>query len=151
MPSRALIEEFLAQPRIGFVGVSRDPRQFANTVYRHLRTPERTLVPVHREATEVEGDRCVARLADAGPLDGVVIMLPPGPAALVVGDAIACGVPRVWLHRGTGTGAVSPEAVQACRRAGVAVVDGACPMMFAEPVGWFHRAHRGLVHRHITA
>jgi hypothetical protein len=26
----------------------------------------------------------------------------------------------------------------------VAVVEGACPLMFLEPVGWFHRAHRGI-------
>ena len=26
--------------------------------------------------------------------------------------------------------------------AGVDVVPGACPLMFLEPVGWFHRVHR---------
>ena len=28
------------------------------------------------------------------------------------------------------------------RDAGVQVIDGACPLMFAEPVGWIHRLHR---------
>lgn len=37
---------------------------------------------------------------------------------------------------------MSPEAVALCREHGIEVVDGACPLMFSEPVGWFHRVHR---------
>ena len=33
-----------------------------------------------------------------------------------------------------------------CHEAGVDVVEGACPMMFLEPVGWFHRLHRSMRH-----
>ena len=37
MPSKQIIEDFLAQEHVALVGVSRDPKQFANAVYRHLR------------------------------------------------------------------------------------------------------------------
>jgi uncharacterized protein len=40
----------------------------------------------------------------------------------VVRDAIARGIPRVWLHRGIGQGAVSPQAIGACKEAGIPVV-----------------------------
>jgi uncharacterized protein len=63
-------------------------------------------------------------------------------SAEVVRACIDKGIPRVWLHRGAGPSSVSDEAVALCREHGVAVVDGACPLMFAEPVGWIHRAHR---------
>jgi predicted CoA-binding protein len=152
MPSRAVIEDFLDQRRIAFVGASRDPRQFANGVYRRLRSDGRELVPVHPDVPDVEGDTAYAHLRDVpGPVDGVVVMLPPDRALEVTLEAIDAGVPRVWLHRGAGQGSVSDEAVAACRRAGVAVVDGACPMMFVRPVGFVHRVHRLLAGRRIAA
>ncbi len=152
MPSRAVIEDFLGQRRLAFVGVSREPKQFANSVYRHLRDGGRDLVPIHREAPTIEGDRAYASVRDIpGPVDGLVVMLPAAPALEVVLQAIDSGVPRIWLHRGAGQGAVSPQAVEACRRAGVAVVDGACPMMFAAPVGFVHKLHRVISGRRIAA
>jgi predicted CoA-binding protein len=152
MPDRTTIDEFLALPRIGFVGASRDPKQFANSVYRHLRDGGRTLVPVHPEAASIEGDPCVRTVGDLPDgVDGVLVMLPPPATRAVVDECIAHGIGSVWLHRGVGSGAVSEEAVSACRNAGVAVVDGACPLMFAEPVGWFHRAHRSIARRHFDA
>jgi predicted CoA-binding protein len=152
MPSRIVIEDFLAQHRIAFVGASREPKQFANSVYRHLRDGGRELVPIHREAPTVDGDRAYVSVRDLPqPVDGLVVMLPPGPALDVVLEAIDAGVPRIWLHRGAGQGAVSSEAVEACHRAGVAVVDGACPMMFATPVGFVHQLHRVISGRRIAA
>ena len=148
MPSRVTIDEVLAQQDLAFVGASRDPKQFANAVYRHLRDGGRLMHPVHRDAVRIEGDATVPTVADLPDgVGGIVVMLPADAAADVVRQAIDRGIPRVWLHRGIRRGAHSPEAVEACRTAGVAVVDGACPLMFAEPVGAFHRVH-GLIARH---
>jgi predicted CoA-binding protein len=150
--SKTVIEDFLAQRHLAFVGASRDPKQFGNAVYRHLRDGGRTLYPVHPEAAAIEGDNAFARVTDVpDPVDGIVVMVKPDAAAQVVREAIQRGVPRVWLHRGVGTGAVSERAVELCREAGVAVVDGACPLMFAEPVGAFHKLHRLISHRRIAA
>lgn len=71
-----------------------------------------------------------------GALDGGVVMVPKDGAADVVRDAINRGVGRVWLFKGAGgASAVSDEAVALCDEHGVAVVAGACPLMFLEPVG----------------
>jgi predicted CoA-binding protein len=152
MPSRAVIDDFLAQEHLAFVGVSHDEKQFANSVYRHLRDGGRTMYPVHRSADAIEGDAAHRTLAEVpDPVDGVVIMVPPAAVADVTAEAIARGIPRVWLHRGAGQHAVPADAVAQCREAGVAVVDGACPLMFDEPVGGVHRLHRYFVHRRIAA
>jgi hypothetical protein len=45
MPERAVIEVLLAQCHLAFVGASRDPKQFANAVYRQLRQGGRVLYP----------------------------------------------------------------------------------------------------------
>ncbi len=59
----------------------------------------------------------------------------------VVRDCIAAHVPRVWLHRASGAGAVSERAVALCRESGIGVVPGACPLMFLPATGLPHRIH----------
>ena len=141
MPSLAVIDEFLKQKRIAVVGVSRNPREFPNGVFRKLRESGYDVVPVNRNATEVEGVPCYPSVRDLpGPVDGVLVMVPAAQAAAVVQDCQSAGVQRVWLYKGGGPGAVSPEAVALARRAGMALVDGACPWMFLG--GWFHQIHR---------
>ena len=154
MPERKLIEEFLAQDHLAVVGVSRDSKQFANAVYRRLRAGGRQLYPVNPAAggAPLEGDPSYARLADVpDPVDGVLVMVPADLAAQVVREAADRGIPRVWLHRGGGQGAVSPVAVQVGRERGLDVVDGACPLMFEKPVRGVHWVHRVLAGRRIAA
>ena len=157
MPSTQLINDFLAQEHLAFVGVSRNPKDFANAVYRTLRDGGRTIYPVNASAggAIVEGARSYPSLADVpDPVDGVVVMVPADHSADVVRDAIARGIPRVWLYRGFGAGAVTDEAVELCRASGIDVVDGACPLMFegAEgKVGGIHRLHRFFAKRHFAA
>jgi predicted CoA-binding protein len=153
MPERHVIDEFLAQRHLAVVGVSTDTRAFANSVYRHLRRGGRILYPVNRGATgALEGDPAFRSLAEVpDPVDGVVVMVPAAGVTAVVQDAIDRGITRVWLHRGAGQGPVPADAVALCAAHGVEVVDGACPLMFDEPVHGLHRMHRGLVRRRITA
>src|SRR3954454_6804607 len=101
MPTlRQAAEEFLAQPRIAVAGVSRDPKQPANLIYRRLRDTAHEVFAVNPNAETVEGDACFATVCDIpGPLDGIVVVTTPEVAVKVVGDCVAAGVPRVWLHR----------------------------------------------------
>ena len=52
------------------------------------------------------------------------------------------GIGRVWMHQSVGQGSTSPEAIAYCKEHGIAVIDRGCPMMFVEPVDWFHKAFR---------
>ena len=143
MPTRATIDDFLAQHRLAFVGASRDSKAFSSTVYRELRAHGYELLPVNRHASTIEGDACYRDVADLPDgVDGAIVMVPAETAAAVVQAFIDRGIPRVWLHKGAGPASVSDEAVALCREHGVEVVDGACPLMFAEPTAWFHRVHR---------
>ena len=152
MPSRASIDTFLAQDHIAFVGASRNPKAFANTVYRELRDG-RTLYPVNAAgAASIEGDRCYQSLAEVpDPVDGVFVIVPAAAMADVVSAAVARGITRIWLHRGAGQKPVPAEAVEMARAAGVDLVDGACPLMFEEPVKGIHRVHRVLIKHRFAA
>jgi hypothetical protein len=46
MPSKELIDRFLSQRHIAFVGPTCDTKEFANSVYRRLRDDGRTMYPV---------------------------------------------------------------------------------------------------------
>jgi len=143
MVSSAVIDDFLAQRRLAFVGVSHDPKEFSVAVYRELKRHGYELSPVNPHAGSIDGDQCVSSVAALPDgIDGVIVMVPADASAAVVQECIDRGIPRVWLHRGAGPSSVSDDAVALCRDHGVEVVDGACPMMFMDDATWFHRIHR---------
>ena len=151
MPSKASIDRFLQCERLAFVGVSRNPKEFANSVFREFRDRGYEVFPVNPNAEEVEGVRCYPTIAELPDVDGALVMVPAARATEVVEQCAARGIERVWLHRGVGQGSVSDQAVEAARAAGIDVVDGACPLMFLTNTGWVHRLHRRIARRRIAA
>jgi len=137
--TRAAIDDFLAQRSLAVVGVSRSGKKFGNTAYRELKAKGYSLVPVHPEAPSLEGDRCAPslRLLPA-PVTGVLVVVPPQQAEAVVQEAADVGIRHIWLQ----PGAESPAAIRLAESRGCSVVAGECILMFAEPAGFGHRAHR---------
>ena len=141
------VQSFLEGKRFAVVGASDDPKNFARTIYAELKSHGYEPVAVNRNSEVVDGDCCYPSLNDVpGDLDGVIVMVNKDAAADVVRDCVARDVKRVWLFKGAGAGAVSDEAIALCDANGLDVIAGACPLMFLEPVGWFHRLHRGIRH-----
>ncbi|HEX9765709.1 MAG TPA: CoA-binding protein [Nitriliruptorales bacterium] len=137
---------FLAQDRISVVGASDENENFGGALYRALKAHGHQVVAVNPTATTVDGDACYPTLGSVpGSLGGVLIVLRADRAAGVVRECIDRQVQHIWLFKGLGgPGAASEETIRLCREAGVNVVEGACPLMFLEPVGLGHRVHRGL-------
>ena len=134
-------EEFLRCSRIAVTGVSRDPKgEAANGIYRRLRDRGYAVVAVNPHASELEGDPAYPDLASIpGGVEAVVIATRPEQAMGTVRDAIASGVPLVWMHRAFGAGSVDAEAVRVGREAGLTVIDGGCPLMFGRASDGGHR------------
>jgi uncharacterized protein len=135
---------FLKERRLAVVGASDSAGNFARTVLGALRDRGVDVVAVHPSGRPVDGTVCYGSLAEVpGTLDGVIVMVAPERAVEVVGDCAEHGVPRVWLFKGLGgVGAATDDVVELARELGLEVIAGACPIMFLEPVGWFHRVHR---------
>ena len=139
MASKSAVVDFVGQRSLAVVGVSRSGKKFGNTAYRALKAKGYQLVPVHPEAKTLEGDRCAKNLASLpAPVGGVLVIVPPQQAEQVVQEAAAAGIKRVWLQQG----AESPAAIRLAESKGMSVVAGECILMFAEPAGFGHRAHR---------
>ena len=139
MTSKEALNDFVDQRKLAIVGVSRKNGKFGNMALRELRAKGYSLFPVHPEAETVEGERCYPSFAALPePVEGVLVVVPQVQTEQVVRDAAAAGIRRVWMQQG----AESPAAIKFCEERGLDVVHGECILMFAEPAGWFHRAHR---------
>jgi predicted CoA-binding protein len=136
----ASVAEFLRGRRIAVAGVSRDPRQAANAIFRKLRQSGYEAIPINPHAPMLEGAQCFPELAAIpGVVDGLVIATHPTVALELVRQASGCGVRQVWFHRSFGTGSVSDAAVHEGEALGLRCLVGGCPLMYCEPVDPFHR------------
>jgi hypothetical protein len=139
MTSKAAVQDFISQRTLAVVGVSRNPQKFGNMVYKELKAKGYRVFPVNSKVDKIEGEPCYPSLsALPEKVGGAVIIVPPAETEKVVQDAKAAGISRVWMQQG----AESPAAIQFCKDNGLNEVHGECIMMFAEPVGSFHKFHR---------
>ena len=142
MTTLTQIQGFLGHKRLAVVGVSRNPQDFTRRMFEEFARREYDVVPVNPDASEVDGRRCYAHVADIEPaVDGALLMTRPAVTEQVVRECQAAGIRDIWMYRATGAGAVSPGAVQFCETNGMSVVVGECPFMFLPETPWFHRVH----------
>lgn len=125
------------------VGLSSHPEDFSCAILQKLETTGAEVYGVNPKLETDLDARRVRDLADVpGPIDGVFFATAPSVTEALVQTCHELGVPRVWMHQNVGQGSTSPEATAYCRAHGIAVIDRGCPMMFVEPVDWFHRTFR---------
>jgi predicted CoA-binding protein len=142
----AKANEFLAQKRIAVAGVSGDSRRHpaGNAIYRRLKGGAREVFAVNPNLVSFEGDACYPDLKSIpGGVDAVVIVTKPETTEEIVRQCVGAGVGMVWMHQSSArSSSVSSTAVDFCRRAGIDVIPGGCPMMFGENVDFGHRCMR---------
>jgi predicted CoA-binding protein len=107
------------------IGVSREPEKYGHEVFAALLSGGYTVYPINPKYAEVAGHPCYASLGALPASPAVVILaLAPHVTERVVPEAIASGAEVIWLPPGCFT----PEAVEACRRAGVRELHDVCPV-----------------------
>jgi len=140
MTSRGTIQNFLSQHSIALAGVSRSGRKFGNKVLKDLTGKGYEILPVHPEASSIDGVQCYPSLEDLpSKVGGLVLVVPPRQTERLVREANEVGIQRVWMQ----PGAESDDAIRYCGEHGIDVVHGECIMMHADPRG-IHKAHRWL-------
>jgi uncharacterized protein len=140
--ARHTIDEFLARKRLAVVGVSRNPKDFTRTLFAEFRRRGYDVVPVTPHAPDIDGLPCFARVQEIDPpVEGALLLTNPAVTENIVRDCAEAKVPRVWMYRAAGSGAVSRSAVMFCVSSGMEVVAGECPFMFFPNTGGLHRFH----------
>jgi predicted CoA-binding protein len=139
MTNKSIVDDFLSQRTLAVVGVSRDPKKFGAIVYRELKAKGYRVLPVNPKMETFDGDHCYPSLTALPERPGgALIIVPPSQTEAVVQDAAAAGIRRVWMQQG----AESDAAVRFCQANGISEVHGECILMFAQPQGFGHKAHR---------
>lgn len=142
----ASVSDFLAGKRFAVTGVSRDPKQAANAVFRKLVKRGYEVFAVNPNAAEVEGAMALPDIRSLpDPIDGVVIASHPRTALDIVRQCAEKKIGRVWFHRSFGEGSVSEEAVAEGRKLGLTCIVGGCPLMYCAPVDGGHQCMRWIL------
>ena len=137
------VADFLSQERIAVAGVSRNPNQPANLIFRTLRKANYQVFAVNPNADQVEGESCYHDLMSIpGGVSAVVVATTPEATEAVVRDCATANVSRVWMHRSFGKGSVSPDAAAYCREHQITPIVGGCPMMFIPGADPGHKCMR---------
>lgn len=120
------IAALLAETRtIAMVGASDRPDRPSHGVMRFLQSQGYRVIPVNPQIAgqQLLGEKVVATVAEAGPVDMVDIFRRPLAAGEAVDEAIAAGAKSVWLQ----IGVINEDAAARAEAAGLKVVMDRCP------------------------
>ncbi|MCI4343850.1 MAG: CoA-binding protein [Thermoplasmata archaeon] len=127
-PPDNVLREVLERARtVAIVGLSDKPARDSNQIARYLQAEGYRIVPVNPLLREVLGESSYASVAAIPPevrVDLVDIFRRSEEVPPIVDEAIARGVPAIWMQLGV----ASPEAAARGRAAGATVVEDLCIM-----------------------
>ena len=137
-------DEFFSGNRYAIFGVKARGRAHGPVLIAALAKAGKSAVAIEADGAEVKGAEVYRSLAEAGPVDGVVL-LPPTPwddsSTEFIADAVrqckAQGVTRVWIY----TAGDSSAAVSIAEKEGFDPATG-CPCLYILGGGFPHNLHR---------
>jgi uncharacterized protein len=148
----SMVKDFLAQKKIAVVGVSEKRDTGCNANYLRFKNAGYQVYAINPHLKSFKGDPCYANLKSLPEKpEAVFILASPQVTDQIVQECVDLGVKHVWMHclmgtkpgLGAGSSSVSPQAVEVCRKNGIAVIPGSCPNQFLKP-DFGHAMMRGL-------
>ena len=137
-----LVLSFLEQRTIAIVGVSDKRETGCNLNYKKFKENGYRVYAVNPRISTYDGAPCYSDLNSIPEKPDAVFMLTsPRITEQIVQQCVDLGIKHVWMHclMGTKPGlaksmtSVSQSAVEMCRKNGIAVIPGTCPVQFLKP------------------
>ncbi len=147
-----MVQDFLAQKKIAFVGVSDKRETGCNMTYQKFKESGYQVYPINPRISTFNGAPCYPDLKSIPEKpDAVFILASPKVTDQIVQECVDLGVKHVWMHCMMGTkpglaagiSSVSQDAVEKCKANGIAVIPGSCPNQFLKP-DFGHAMMRGM-------
>ena len=130
--------EFVESKTYAIAGVSRNKKKFGNYVFRQLKEKGYQVLPVNRNATEIEGVPCYANVTDLpADITHLIIMTPKNETLAVVEAAVNKGIKNIWVQQSSET----KEVIDFATGKDTNFIFKKCIMMYADPKG-MHKFHR---------
>lgn len=115
------IKSFMASGPYAVVGASSDRDKYGNKVLRAYQQHGMEVYPINPRATEIEGLKAYASLAEVPvKLRAISVITPPAITLQIIEAAAAVGVRMVWMQ----PGAESIEAIRLAEALGMEVIAG---------------------------
>jgi len=137
-----LVQSFLEQRTIAIVGVSDKRETGCNLNYKKFKENGYRVYAVNPRISTYDGAPCYSDLNSIPEKPDAVFMLTsPRITEQIVQQCVDLGIKHVWMHclMGTKPGlaksmtSVLQSAVEMCRKNGIAVIPGTCPVQFLKP------------------
>lgn len=133
------IREFIANKKIAVVGASRGGSKFGNAAAKELQERGYEVFYIHPEAESIDEQPTYPNLeAVKDQAETVWVSLPAEKGDQVLREAADAGFKYVWLQQG----ASSPELKALGEELELELISGKCLLMYAEPVGSYHKFHQ---------
>ncbi len=141
------ITKFFECKRLALVGVSRKSLHFSRAVMKEFLAAGYDVVPVNPQATDIDGHKCFARLAEIDPPVEAALLLTGSPQETnkTMRECREAGIRNIWIYKNVHDGAEHEKARELYRSQSSALIEGYCPLMFLPGTNFFHRAHGFLV------
>lgn len=132
-------KNFFVNKHIAVVGVSSKGKGFGATIFNHLNERKYSVWAVNPNGGIINGNTIYKSLKDINQkIDTIVTVVNPGQTEIVVREANALGINKVWMQFGS----ASESAKKYCEDNGIDVIDNQCVIMFTEPIGFIHKFHK---------
>lgn len=142
MVTKKMIDDFLAPKKLVMAGVSRNPKKFGYTAFKHLIDNGYEVIPINPNTSEIEQIKCYPDVKSVpGEIENLFIVTPKSQTSEIVNQAKEKGVKRIWIQQM----AESKDALEIAKNAGIETISNKCIFMFAEPVTGPHKFHRFFV------
>lgn len=139
MLTKQAVEDFLAQKKWAFIGVSQNKRKFGHFAYKDLKSKGYEVYPINPNAQTIEGEPIYSSLDQLPEKVGaIVISVTPTKTVQLIKEAHAQDIRHIWIQQG----AQSQEALDYCKQNSLNCIHGECILMYAQPVGFPHSIHR---------
>jgi uncharacterized protein len=140
--SRKMIGDFFEKKKIGIAGVSRNTKKFGAVVFRELKEKGYEVYPVNPNIDNISGTTCFQSVSLLPKEVESLVIITPKPQTLgVLKEALSRGYRNIWIQQMSET----PEVLEFIKSQNLTLITKQCIMMFAEPVGGFHKFHRTIM------
>jgi len=133
------INEFYSSKTIALVGISTVKSKFGNYIYKQLVKKGYSVLPVHASLSSFQGNEVFRSVADLPEqTEAILISTRPASTKILVQEAIAKGIKKIWLQPGSDNEYTLAE----LNTNEVQIITGQCAIMFLEKPGFPHNLHK---------